>query len=436
MNEPGASMNTEFRYKCKDGNFKWIEFTGSNMLHDPDINGLLGNYKEITERKNHEQELIRAKDHAEESDRLKSAFLANMSHEIRTPMNGILGFAELLKSSDISSDKQQEFLDIIAISGERMLNIINDLVNISKIEAGQMELSYSKTDLIEQLNFLFILFEQEAEMKGLKLNLQLPSNESKILINTDKEKIYAILTNLIKNAIKFTQKGNIDFGYELKSDVIEFHVKDTGIGIPDNKQIAVFDRFVQVDSSKSSGFEGSGLGLSITKAYVEMLGGQIWLNSEEGKGSKFIFSIPYVPFQETKNSEVFSFDKSLKSNISNNSKILIVEDDDVSLNYLESVLKQYNLEVLIARNGMEAVETFQNNEEIILIFMDIKMPVMDGHTAAKKIKDLNPDIPIVAQTAFALKAERKKFNSVFDDYLTKPLNLNRVLETVNKYLFE
>ncbi|MFC2090849.1 PAS domain S-box protein, partial [Bacteroidota bacterium] len=257
-----ASGKIEFQYKGKDNVFRWIEFTGSNLTEDPDINGILGNYNEITERKRNEKELIIAKEKAEESDRLKSAFLANMSHEIRTPMNGILGFAELLRSKDLSSIERKEFIEIIQTSGERMLNIINDLINISKIEAQQVELLYSETNINEQFEYLVKFFDSEARQKSLTLKTvkQLPDNEA--IINTDREKLYAILINLIKNAIKFTNLGSIEFGYSLSNLEVEFYVKDSGIGIKQEEIKTIFERFVQADSSISSGYEGAGLGLS------------------------------------------------------------------------------------------------------------------------------------------------------------------------------
>ncbi len=244
------------------------------------------------ELKEEKRQLERALEKAEESDRLKSAFLANMSHEIRTPMNGILGFAELLKKPNLTDEKQQQFIGIIQKSGTRMLNIINDLIDISKVESGQMELVFSETNVNKQLEFLYNFFHQEAQQKGLRLTGHFSINGTQVIIITDKEKVYAILTNLIKNAIKFTNKGSIEFGFDLHDSDLKFYVKDTGIGISPEKQKAVFERFHQVDSSTSSGYEGSGLGLTIAKAYVELLGGKIWVESEEGKGTDFYFTLP------------------------------------------------------------------------------------------------------------------------------------------------
>ena len=256
--------------------------------------------RDITEQQQVECELIKAKEHAEESDRLKSAFLANMSHEIRTPMNGILGFADLLKQTDLSRETSQEYISIIENSGVRLLNIINDLIEISKIESGTMKISMSETNVNDQTKFIFDFFKPEAEQKGLLLILKnsLPPYEA--IIKTDREKLYAILTNLVKNAIKFTKTGTIEIGYEYKeltslvsTRELKFFVKDTGIGISPELKEVVFERFRQGNEALNKSFEGAGLGLAISKAYVEMLGGRIWIDRNSTIGSVFNFTLPY-----------------------------------------------------------------------------------------------------------------------------------------------
>jgi len=247
------------------------------------------------ERLQVEAELLNAKEKAEESDRLKSAFLANMSHEIRTPMNGILGFAEILQDPSVSSEKQQEYLKIIEKSGTRMLNIINDIIDISKIESGLMKVSFSESNVNEQIEYINIFFKPEAEAKNIKLTYKTTLPTSEALLTTDREKLYAILTNLVKNAIKFTTEGSIELGYSHMNEpgFIQFYVKDTGIGIPRDRQKAIFERFIQSDISDKMAKQGAGLGLAITKSFVEMLGGRIWVESELGVGSTFNFTLPY-----------------------------------------------------------------------------------------------------------------------------------------------
>lgn len=253
----------------------------------------LSKLQEIIERKQVEQELIKAKEKAEESDLLKSAFLANLSHEIRTPLNGILGFASLLEEQDLTDEERQQYNNIIKKSGERMLNIINNLIDISRIESGQMEIFISETNVNEQIENIYTVFKPEIERKGMQICLQnsLPTKEA--VIKTDREKVYTILSHLVKNAIKYSNEGTIEVGYNLKNKFLEFFVKDAGIGVPPNKRETIFNHFVQVDIADEKAFQGAGLGLAISKAYVQMLGGKIWVESEVEKGSVFYFTTPY-----------------------------------------------------------------------------------------------------------------------------------------------
>ncbi len=260
------------------------------------------------EKENRAVELIIAKDHAEQSDRLKSAFLANMSHEIRTPMNGVLGFASLLKESDISGEERGVYLELIEKSGARMLKIINDIVDISKIESGLIEVQLEKSNINEQIDFIHAFFKPEVDRKRIQLSCVKPLLAKDAFINTDQEKIYAILINLVKNAIQYTDEGSIEFGYNLKTEnqdnELEFFVKDTGFGIPKDRQEAIFERFMQSDITNKLARQGAGLGLSIAKAFVELLGGKIRVSSEEGKGSTFYFTIPYKSQPPVKNDKL------------------------------------------------------------------------------------------------------------------------------------
>jgi len=294
----GKDWHGEFHNKKKNGESYWESSTISSIVDTPgEISYFVAVKEDITEKKKIIEELVAAKEKAEESDRLKSAFLANMSHEIRTPMNGILGFSELLKEPGLSGEEQQEYITIIEKSGARMLNIINDIIDISKIEAGQMDIYLSETNVNEQIKFVYALLKPEAEHKKLKLIIK--NSLTEVITSTDREKLYAILINLVKNAIKYTDAGSIEFGYNLVETNLDhslhFFVKDTGIGISKNRQNAIFERFIQAEIADKMARQGAGLGLSISKAYVEMLGGLISVESEEGKGSTFHFTIPYKP---------------------------------------------------------------------------------------------------------------------------------------------
>ena len=379
-------------------------------------------------------ELEKAKIKAEESDKLKSAFLANMSHEIRTPMNGIMGFAELLKSGNLSPEENKNYIEIIQKSGTRLLSIINDIVDISKIEAGQMKVSYSTTNVDEQMQYIHTFFEHEAQDKGIQLLLKKSSDNEETIISTDREKLYAILINLVKNAIKYTVKGTIEFGYEKRDNQIEFFVKDTGIGISKDRQKAVFERFIQADFNDKMARQGAGLGLAIAKAYVELLGGKIWVESEIGKGSEFYFSIPdAIQFKGNDLAQqIISIPKEpceIK-----NLKILVTEDDNISRTLILKVLEEFGNEILIAQTGLEAVEICQKNSDLDLILMDIQMPQMNGYEATKEIRKFNKEVIILAQTAYALEGDKAKTIAVgCNGYISKPIKKEELSNLLQHY---
>jgi len=395
---------------------------------------VVGINQDITEQKKFEQELIHAKEKAEESDRLKSAFLANMSHEIRTPMNGILGFAGLLKEPDLTGKEQQEFIGIIEQSGERMLNIINDIISISKVESGLMEVSVSETDINEQIDYIYTFFKPEALRNGIVLSCKKTFAGEKAIIKTDKEKVYAILTNLVKNALKFIQIGTIELGYQKKDDFIEFYVKDTGSGVNKEHQKFIFERFRQGSESLNRKYEGAGLGLSISKAYVEMLGGKIWVESEEGKGSTFFFTLPYNTKSATKivnNNEIIANDKEVRIN---NLQVLIAEDDEASEMLISATIKKFTKEIIKVTTGEGAVEACRNNPGIDLLLMDIKMPVMDGYEATRQIRKFNTAVIIIAQSAYALTGDREKAIAAgCNDHISKPINKDKLLPLIQNY---
>jgi len=379
-----------------------------------------------------------AKLKAEENDRLKSAFLANMSHEIRTPMNGILGFADLLKQPKLTGEEQQEYINIIQKSGVRMLNIINDIISISKVEAGQMEIKLSETNINEQIEYIYTFFKPEVDGKGLHIFLKngLPKNEA--LIITDREKIYAILTNLVKNAIKYTNEGSIELGYVLRAKKepaeLEFFIKDTGIGVSNDRQEAIFERFVQGDIADTAALQGAGLGLAITKAYVEMLGGKIWMNSKFGSGSIFYFTIPYRSKQKIKGKLKNVLPWTPAENEIKKLTILIVEDDDNSEKLLSMIIKKYSSKILKAKTGVDAIDLCLSNPDIDLILMDIKMPDMDGYEATRQIRLSNKEVIIIAQTGYGLTGDRDRaLDAGCNDYISKPIVKNELIAMINKY---
>ena len=431
----GNVWNGELHNKKKNGDSYWESTVISTILNSKgEITSFLAVKEDITEKKKMVADLIQAKEQAEESDRLKSAFLANMSHEIRTPMNGILGFAELLKEPNLSGVEQQEYIHIIEKSGTRMLNIINDIMSISKVESGQMETNIKETNINKQIDYLYTFFKPEAEQKGLQLFFKKSLSDKEAILLTDKEKIYAILTNLVKNAIKFTPTGSIEFGYERKDKYLEFFVKDTGPGIREEQKNFVFERFRQGSESLSRNYEGAGLGLTISKAFVEMLGGKIWIESSVGKGSEFYFTIPYVIKTNEKKPTKSLVSADEAENQLNKLKILIAEDDKLSSILLGKVVRNFSKEVIIVKNGVEAVEACCDNPDIDLILMDIKMPLMDGYEATRLIRKFNPDVVIIAQSAFALTGDQDKAIAAgCNDYLTKPIIRKDLMEHLSKY---
>jgi signal transduction histidine kinase/CheY-like chemotaxis protein len=373
-------------------------------------------------------ELRAAKEKSQESDRLKSAFLANMSHEIRTPMNGILGFAELLKRPNLTGKEQKQYLTIIEKSGTRMLNIVNNIVDISKIESGVIEISNKTTNINEQIEFLTAFFAPEIENKGLRLVYSKTIPTDKAYIETDTEKLYGVLTNLLKNAIKHTYKGAIEIGYHLKSEdnqhFLEFFVTDSGNGITEDRLSVIFDRFMQADMSNKTAYQGAGLGLSISKAYVEMMGGRIWVESNHGIGSTFRFTIPYRQAEAEITTEKI-IQPATKAKSINKLKILIVEDDPGMEFLLSETVEEYCSELLIARDGMEALEISKDNPDIDLILMDIRIPKLDGYETTAEIRQFNKNVVIIAQTACAFSSDRDKALEVgCNDYVSKPIDSN------------
>lgn len=417
-------VKEEYRVLANDGKrwkIDWVEAQAA--VETRDENGkpltLVGSSLVISERKKMEDELLSAKDRAEESNRLKSAFLANMSHEIRTPLNAIIGFSNILASAEEEQEKQ-EYINIIESNNTLLLQLISDILDLSKIEAGTLEFSYSNVELNDIISEIESVAQYRTKANGIELVAEkaLPS----LRIKTEKNRLMQVLNNLLNNATKFTSQGSITFGYELRDKQLYFYVKDTGCGIPADKVDSIFGRFVKLNSF----VQGTGLGLSICQTIVEHMGGHIGVESEEGKGSTFWFIIPYQPAEtDTKKEEEHQPITVQKDKLT----ILIAEDNESNYRLFQSILKRdYNL--VHAWDGKEAVDLFKkHNPQIIL--MDINMPVMDGYEATQEIRKLSLDVPIIAVTAFAYASdEQRVMENGFDGYMAKPINAPQLRQQI------
>ena len=430
----GKEWHGEFLNKKKNGELYWEDATIAPIKNEQgEITHFVAVKEDVTEKKKLWDELTEAKERAEESDRLKSCFLANISHEIRTPMNGILGFSKLLSEPLLSGKEKEKYIELIHESGKRMLTIINDIIDISKIEAGEMGLHPVETTVNEVLENIYEFFAPQAEEKGLSISYQCGLSASESVITTDKTRFSQILSNIVNNALKYTKEGGIDFGYRQTDEMLEFYVKDTGIGIPDDQQDKIFERFRQVSLDATREYEGAGLGLSLCKTFVKMLGGAIRVDSTLGKGSTFYFTLPY----NSPSADQTRPGKSDKKNdiiFQPGFTVLVVDDDSISRLLLKGVLAGRKANVLVAENGKEAVEKVENEPGIQVVLMDMKMPVMNGYEATKCIKQSQPDLPVIAQTAFVSPSEKEAaMVAGCDAVLPKPIDTGELLTMIQRF---
>jgi PAS domain S-box-containing protein len=386
-------------------------------------------------RKKDELELTRAKEKAEESDKLKTAFLASMSHEIRTPMNHIMGFLELLNFTELDQAERQEFLNIIRASGDNLLRLIDDIIDIAKIESHQVELEETTISIQKFLNDIFVTYQDLIavdEKSGIEIALDIADEQPPAEIITDPQRLQQVLNNLLVNAIKFTNKGKITLGCKLQSNNrLLFFVSDTGIGIPKEKLGSIFERFRQLDYGYTRSFGGTGLGLAISKGLIEVLGGEIWVESEINAGSTFFFTIPYKPAETISETKEKPFDAD-KINWSDKS-ILIVEDDDMNAKFLKIILSKTKARLFNARNGQEAID-MAHKTAFDLILMDIQIPIIDGYEATRMIREFDPSTTIIAQTAHAMTDERTHcLEAGCNDYLSKPINRKELLNKIQMF---
>ena len=410
------------------------EISISLLKMEPGEFGYIGNLFE-DHRKNRSQ-LEKSKEKAEESDKLKSTFLANLSHEIRTPMNAIIGFSDLLMDEKLSEECKKKYLKIINRSGKSLVSIIEDLIEMSKIDAKQIGPKFKGVNIDKCLKELYntlkvtIPEDKNIQFYLLENNFKL-SND----ILTDEVKLKQVIVNLLTNAIKFTDNGHVAFGYTICSDkkFLEFRVEDTGIGISENDLKVIFERFRRVEDDYSISLSGLGLGLSISKAYVEMLGGNLMVESVYGKGSVFIFTIPLI--YDEKAIVVNAIEEHTLSKDADAKTILVAEDDNINFLLLKTILENKKHHVIRAKNGQEVVDISASNPNVDMIFMDIKMPVLDGYEAFEKIKIDNPNCIVIAQTAHSSSEVREKImNAGFSGYITKPLDKEKIYEIINKVL--
>jgi signal transduction histidine kinase/ActR/RegA family two-component response regulator len=379
------------------------------------------------------REFIRQKEQAIKSDKLKSAFLANMSHEIRTPMNAIIGFSELLRNKNTNEQKRM-YLNIIRNSGNHLLRLINDIIDLSKIEAGDMTIERSDFSILALFTELKKYYEVELirrNKSNVKIDFSFPDRD--IWFNSDPFRIKQILSNLLDNSVKFTSDGYINFSCEKKDDNLIFSVRDTGIGIPEDDKTKIFDRFIKFDY-EGMNTEGSGIGLSIVEKMVKIFDGQIWFTSELGVGSSFHVSLPYLP-AKSKNPPVSNAQTKQKKYLSMTRPILIVEDDRTSSLLLLELFRPYNVHLYHVTDGEDALNIIRQYPEIGLVFMDLKLPFMDGYLTTKAIKLLRPNISVIALSAYALTGDREKaIEAGCDDYIPKPVDLEKLKRIIEEYI--
>jgi len=433
-NQQGKKDSSHFETKILPNNREecWMDINIGVMEWMGEQAGIISAF-DITKRKEMEEDIIKAKEKAEESDRLKTAFLNNISHEIRTPLNAITGFSALLTMPDNDPVSQSMYIDSILKSSDHLLSIVYDIIDMSNIEAKAANIQISKVNLNTIIDKLYKQFLNSASDKKLNIFKKTALQFEKAAIKTDPSKLIKILSNLISNAIKFTTTGNISFGYEVKGSFIEFFVSDTGIGIPHELHSKIFEKFFQVEKDLGRQFEGTGLGLSICKAFVENMGGEIWLHAESGSGSTFYFTLPYekpgLPVKpEIQLSEVsIPAPKKLRT-------ALIAEDNQINFDLMKTYLESIDFNIIQAVNGIDAVEICRTQKNIDLILMDIKMPGLDGYTATRQIREFLPDVTIIAQTAYSENKEDAIKNGC-NDFISKPFTqkqfISKVMESIN-----
>ncbi len=443
---PETIHHYEHRIVRPGGQIRWVWIRTFPVFNEKgELYRRAGIASDITEQKQLLEQLTIAKEKAEESDRLKSAFLANMSHEIRTPMNGILGFAELLRDSFITSEEKETYLKIINSNGKQLLSLIDDIIDIAKIEAGQLNINKSYAYINPILDEIYLLFRREQKRLNKEhIDFILENPDDNYQIFTDIIRLKQIFNNLLNNAFKFTEKGFIKFGYQaIEEDGVgyfRFFVSDTGAGIPQEMASIIFKRFGQLKTKNYKNYHGTGLGLTISKGLTELLGGEIWFDSKIDNhtcGSTFYFTIPLIKNSEMNMEHIDKIENEIIMKKWAYLKILVVEDDEDNLEFLKRLLQKNGATVEIATTGEEAIELVKKDKSINIVLMDIRLPNMDGFETTQKIKAINPNIPVIAQTAYAQYNDREIcLKSGCDDYIAKPLNKDVLFKKINHYIYK
>lgn len=399
--------------------------------------GYYGIIQDISDFKKLEKEILKAKEKAEMSDRIKSHFLTNLSYELRTPMNAILGFTELLNVEDLSKEQKLDYYNIIRSKGTTLLAKIDEVIELSKFETGNISINKTEFSLYPLLNELYEQFKlklHQLSKDHIKLVLKLPEGHINEVIFTDPGRLQQMLSNLLNNAIQYTESGEIEFGYRKSGKFFKFYVSDTGIGINEEDQGIIFNRFHVIEDTSSRKKTGTGLNLTITKHIVELLGGKIKVKSEINTGSKFQISIP-IEWSKRKKTDMREFEDLNQTNWKDR-VFIIAEDEELNYKFLEAVLSKTQAKILRAKTGIEAVELCKNISKIDLVLMDIKMPQMNGYVASQEIKKFRPSVPIIAQTAFATQDEIFKCKQAgCDDVITKPIDIGELMQMISEKMY-
>lgn len=424
-------VSFEMRYMLDNGEMIWLHNNIRPTFENGQLVELHGVVTDITEKKNTELALIKAKESAEASDRLKTAFMNNISHEIRTPLNGILGFTEVLADPTLAPKDKDMYTAMLYNSSERLINTVTNFLDISLLTSGNQRVAKKEMNLNILLQQVMEKFKSLGAQKNLTLSLELPFGQDDLMIVSDKDLLEKILTQLIDNAIKFTNRGSVTVGCRFNENELLFFVRDTGVGIHEQSRQQIFEYFMQENPASNRGYEGSGLGLTIARGFIGLLGGRIWMESEKGKGSTFYFSIPLeqpLKSSDTKRAARLDAGKRQKQTI------IIAEDDDTNFFYISILLKSDSLTLLHAHNGREAVELCQEHPETELVLMDLKMPEMDGFEATRLIKSERKDLPVIAVSAYSGSEEQQKaMEAGCDEFVTKPIKKELLLQKLEEF---